>query len=278
VPNALAGLASALWGAADFLGGIAAKHTDVRRAGALAQAVGLCAVGAVLVVAPADPRSSDLAWGLVAGVATAAGLAFLYQALAIGPMHVAAPATAVVGALTNATIGLIQGERLGVTALIGAPLALIALVLVGSGRREGEGHVSRAVLLLSAGAGLALGASNACFAATAPSSGLWPVGGARLVAMVILAVSALVPGGTKRAWGATGVRFAIAAGLTDTAATSSIALAFQRGSQAIVGVLGALFPVITVLLARLLLGEVMSRKQIVGLACAVVAAALMGAA
>jgi drug/metabolite transporter (DMT)-like permease len=278
VPNALAALAAALWGGGDFLGGFAVKYLDVRRVGVLAEGVGLCAIAAVLVVAPADPSSADLAWGLGAGVAIAVGLSLLYQALAIGPMHVAAPTAALVGALTNVAIGLIDGERPGITAVIGAPLAILALVLVGSARAEGERHASRTVLFLSAGAGLAIGVTNACFAATSPSSGLWPVGGARLVALILLAGAALVQRGASSGWHPKGVRFSVAAGLTDTAATATAALAFQRGSQVLVGVLGGLFPVVTVVLARLVLREVMSRKQIVGLVCAVAAAALMAAA
>ena len=278
--NGLAALASVLWGCSDFFGGFATRDWDVRRVGALSQSIGLVVVAIVLLVAPADPAPSDLLWGVTAGVATAFGAALLYQSLAIGPMHIAAPTTAVVGAGMTALLGFIGGERPGGLALVGVPLALLAIALIGfssPGDHDGAGR-PRLVLLLAVGAGICLGAFNASFAATSPGSGLWSVGVSRLVASILLGAAVLIgPRGSTRSLGRA-IKPTIAAGLADIGATISIALALQRGSEVLVGVIAALFPVVTVLLARTFLHETMSRVQMIGLCCAVVAVALMASA
>lgn len=277
MPNALAGIASLLWGCADFFGGIAARGWGVQRVGVVAQSVGLAVVALALLFVPADPSANDLLWGVAAGVASAIGLATLYRSLAIGPMNVAAPTTAVVGAAVPTAVGLIGGERPGPWALLGVLLAVVAVALVGftsageTERRDGSGPV----ILLAASAGLSLGVMSACFAQTSTASGLWPVGTARLVASVLLAGSMLVVRGAHAGWPTRGVKFAVAAGAADVGATISIALALQRGSLILVGVLGSLFPVATVLLARFVLRETIGRAQFVGLGCAVVAVALI---
>lgn len=277
MPNALAALASILWGCSDFFGGVAAKSWVVQRVGVVVQAVSLAIVTAILIVVPAEPRPSDLGWGLVAGVVTAVGITLLYRSLAIGPMHVVAPTTAVVGATINVLIGVIGGERPSTMTTIGVLLALASVGLVGSSspRAQPFGTTSRRVVLMAAGAGLSLGVLSASFAATSPASGLYPVGVSRLVALVLLSVAALATarGGPVAAGGA--IRWAMAAGVADVGATICIALALQRGSLVLVGVLGALFPAVTVLLARAFLAERMGRGQLVGLACAIVAVALM---
>src|SRR5262245_45810450 len=122
MPNFFAAVASTLWGGADFFGGMASKRIRVQRVGVIAQATGLIAVFVALLVIQAHPQPPDLLWGAAAGVATAGGVLMLYGALAIGPMYVAASLTAVVGALTNASIGLVNGERPGAAPLAGVVL------------------------------------------------------------------------------------------------------------------------------------------------------------
>jgi len=245
--------------------------------GVVMQAVSLGIITTLLLVFPADPRPSDLGWGLVAGVVSAVGIVLLYRSLAVGPMHVVAPTTAVVGATSNVVIGIIGGERPGAVTMVGVCLALIAVGLVGSSSPalDRSGGSSRQVLLMAAGAGLALGVLNASFAATSPSSGLYPVGVSRLVALLLLGVTTLVTARDVPSRGEGAIAWAMAAGVADVGATICIALALQRGSLVLVGVLGALFPAVTVLLARAFLAERMGRWQLLGLVLAIAAVALM---
>lgn len=275
MPNLLAGLASLLWGTSDFLGGIAVRGRSAARFGALTQPIGLAVVALVLIVAPADPTAVDLVWGVAAGVATAVSLVALYRSLAIGPMNVAAPTAAVVGAAVPVAIGLLGGERPGAMALAGVALGLFAVVLVGIRPEEGGSErPTRRVMLSSIAAGTAIGLAVACFAQTSVGSGVWPFGAAKLTAALILAAVVLVSraGRSEPRWNPW---LLAAVGVGDAAATMLMLLALQRGSLVIVSVLGALFPVVTVVLAKLVLAERFTRAQLLGLAIAVPAVVLM---
>lgn len=279
MPIALAGLASLLWGTADFLGGLAASGWRAERVAAISQVVGL---GVLLVLAPAitGPLAPgpDLAWGAAAGIAGAVGATLLYRSLAIGPMNVAAPTIAVVVAIVPAAVGLVQGERPGTLALAGVALAIVAVAMVGSASAPGptELRPSVRVLVLAAAAGLTLGLANVAFAQTSEESGLWPVTATKLVAGVILWSLVLA---TRVSDGSSAprrnVRLALWTGLVDVAATTALLLALQRGSLVIVSVLGSLFPAVTVVLARFVLQERIARLQAVGLALALAAVVMI---
>jgi drug/metabolite transporter (DMT)-like permease len=116
---------------------------------------------------------------------------------------------------------------------------------------------------------------NACFAAAETASGLWVLGVSRFVALLLLAVAVVIVSQRPAPTTSGGRGWAIAAGVADIGATISIVLALQRGSLMVVGVLGALFPAVTVLLARIVLHEALGRTQVLGLACALVALSLM---
>ena len=276
MPNLLAGLASLLWGTSDFLGGIAVRGRSAVRFGSLTQPVGVAVVALVLAFVPADPSRADIAWGLVAGVATATSLVTLYRSLAIGPMYVAAPVAAVGGCAVPVVIGLISGERPGTLALFGVVLGIISVVLVGIQPHEPEeSRKVRNVLALSAAAGVAIGLAVACFAQTSTESGVWPLGASKLMAAAILGSIALLSRRTDASADGWNPWLVPAVGIGDAAATMLMLLALQRGSLVLVSVLGGLFPVVTVVLARSFLNQRFARIQLLGLAVAVLAVVMM---
>ncbi len=278
MPNLLAGLASLLWGTSDFLGGIAVRGRSAVRFGALTQPIGLAVVALVLVFAPADPSQTDIRWGLAAGVATATSLVTLYRSLAIGPMFVAAPTAAVGGCAVPVVIGLISGERPGTVALFGVLLGIIAVVLVGiQPEQRDRGGPIRDVLALSAIAGVAIGIAVVCFAQTSPESGVSPFGAAKLVATLILGSIALLSRRVDESTPRRNRWLVPAVGIGDACATMLMLLALQRGSLVLVSVLGGLFPVVTVVLARAFLNQRLTRAQLLGLAVAVLAVVMMTA-
>jgi drug/metabolite transporter (DMT)-like permease len=278
VPNLLAGLASVLWGTADFLGGFAATGWRAERVALISQAVGsvlLLTLAPILTgsLAPAG----DLAWGAAAGVTGAFGAVLLYRSLAIGPMNVAAPTIAVVAAIVPAAVGLLQGERPSGLVLVGVALAVAAVALVGGTGSPGptEPRATGHVIVLSALAGAGLGLANVCFAQTAPGSGLWPVVATKLVALVAIGTFTAMWIRGSRAPSGRNVRYSLATGVVDAGATASLSIALQRGSLVAVSVLGSLFPAVTVVLARWILHERMVPAQAVGIALALVAIAMI---
>jgi drug/metabolite transporter (DMT)-like permease len=184
-------------------------------------------------------------------------------------MFVAAPTAAVGGCAVPVVIGLLSGDRPGTIALFGVLLGIIAVVLVGiqPDERERGGQI-RYVLALSAAAGVAIGIAVACFAQTSPESGVWPFGAAKLMAALILESIALLSRRTDQSTPKRNPWLVPAVGIGDAGATMLMLLALQRGTLVLVSVLGGLFPVVTVVLARALLNQRLTQIQLLGLAVA----------
>ncbi|MFD5726225.1 EamA family transporter [Streptomyces sp. NPDC058368] len=265
---------SLAYGCADFLGGLGARKAHVLRTVMIAAPASL---GVELLLWPVLGASFDpatLAWGAASGVASAAAFALLYKTLAIGPMNVLSPITALISAMLPVGVGLVQGEHLGPAGLVGLPLALAAVVLVSAGPGANAARPSRTALLLALGAGAAI-ALQLVFLHQAPSdSGVGPLIIGRAVSSTVILAAAAVMfgrlGPEKPAYG-----ISAAAGVLDSVANLLFLLAARSGDLAVVAVITALYPAGTVLLARGVLSERISRGQLVGLGTAAVAAGLL---
>ncbi|WP_240034802.1 EamA family transporter [Glaciihabitans arcticus] len=137
------GVTSALiFGGADFLGGIASRRMAAVRVTAIAAVVGALGLLLVYPVFGGVWSAEALFWGGLSGVTGALAISLLYACLAIGPMSILSPLTAVVSAIVPLTFGLLRGERLGPVGYVAIGIALVAVVLVGfvnaRGLREGE--------------------------------------------------------------------------------------------------------------------------------------------
>ncbi|MFF2009664.1 EamA family transporter [Streptomyces sp. NPDC058195] len=265
---------SLAYGCADFLGGLGARKAHVLRTVLIAAPASLTVE---LLLWPFLGASFDLAtlgWGAASGFASAAVFALLYRTLAIGPMNVLSPLTALVSAVLPVGVGLLQGERLGPAGLIGLPLALAAVVLVSAGHGSGSGRPSRTALLLAFGAGSAI-ALQMVFLHQAPAdSGVGPLLTGRVVSCAVTLTAA---GLLRRRLGPEKPAYAISAtaGALDSVANLLFLLAARSGDLAVVAVITALYPAGTVLLARGVLAERIHRGQLVGLGTAAVAVGLL---
>jgi len=279
---ALLALVSAVgYGISDFSGGLAS-----RRAPAIAIVLvsnSLTLVIALLTVALLPGSAyhlGDVTWGIAAGTVGVVGVVLLYRGLAIGPMSVVAPLTAVLSAIVPVVVGVIRGERPGALALGGVALALPAMVLVGreSDARVGA-SVSRAALLSALAAGVSFGGFYVLLAQTGSDGGAWPLVGQRAASVAILLVftAVAVRRGTPALPRGRGLALAVTAGITDFVANLAYVLATHRGLLALVAVLSSLYPATTVLLARAIVGERLARGQMGGLLLAVAAVALIAA-
>ncbi|MES9525680.1 EamA family transporter [Streptomyces capoamus] len=265
---------SLAYGCADFLGGLGARKAHVLRTVMVAAPASL-AVELLLwpfVGASFDPGA--LGWGAASGIASAAAFALLYRTLAIGPMNVLSPVTALVSAALPVAVGLLQGEHLTAAGLVGLPLALVAVVLVSAGHGAGAARPSRTALLLAFGAGAAI-ALQLVFLHQAPSdSGVAPlITGRAVSSAVTLAAAGLL----RRRMGPERPAYALsaAAGVLDSVANLLFLLAARSGDLTVVAVVTALYPAGTVLLARGVLAERIHRGQLVGLGTAAVAVGLL---
>jgi drug/metabolite transporter (DMT)-like permease len=289
----LALCSAATYGVGDFLGGLAAKRAAAAAVLLWSHVVGVVLLlGSVLVVT-GEARGGDVALGALGGLAGAAGVGLLYQALAIGPMSAVAPVTALLAAAVPVVAGFVQGERPGALALAGMVVGVAATVLVSA---EGGGSLRPADLrgvTYALGAGLGFGLFFVALSYTDDSSGLWPLVGARAASVTVVGLAALVgaidprvPRRTPGQGGSTGPRsqallgaspwlLTAWAGLLDVAANVLYLLAIREGLLTVVSVLASLYPASTVVLAWVVLRERFEPLQRVGLALAVPAAALM---
>ncbi|RVU27987.1 DMT family transporter [Streptomyces antnestii] len=265
---------SLAYGCADFLGGLGARKAHVLRTVMVAAPASLAVELLLWPFLGASFSADAVGWGAASGIASAAAFALLYRTLAIGPMNVLSPVTALVSAALPVGVGLMQGEHLALAGIVGLPLALVAVVLVSAGHGAGSARPSRTALLLAFGAGAAI-ALQLVFLHQAPSdSGVAPlIIGRAVSSAVTLAAAGLM----RRRLGTERPAYAMSAGAgaLDSVANLMFLLAARSGDLTVVAVITALYPAGTVLLARSVLAERIHRSQLVGLGTAAVAVGLL---
>jgi len=253
------------YGVSDFIGGLASRRTSVWPVATLA-CVG--AAGGTLVLAlalPGHPHPSDLGWGLLAGMGSGAGTAFLYRGLAAGRMGVVAPVSGVGATLIPVLIGVLAGERPSPVVWLGIAAALPGIWLVS---REDTGAVvpgGPSGLLDGILAGIGFGLLFAALGQVPAGAGYWPFMGSQLVSVASVLVACLLLGGDPRPYAAE-QWWGLVSGLLAAGAGLGFLLAAQRGLLSVSAVLTSLYPAFTVLLAALVLREHIHRVQSWGLA------------
>jgi drug/metabolite transporter (DMT)-like permease len=293
VPVALP--AALTYGIADFAGGLAARRAPVLVVTLIVHFAGLLTLLATVWMLPGSPSVAAFAYGAAAGIAGASGLLLYLRALAVGPMGVVAPLSAVVGAGLPLAIGLVAGERLGPVTILAIVVALAAILLATAGTRRDAAASTGLVLGLAAGVGFGL--FFAILDATPDDSGLWPLLGGRIVSVTLLAAlvlhhrlplptrsRSLVPAGAPDA-GLTSsvsgsrrpVRLMVVSGVFDVVANVLFLVATRLGNLGVSAVVVSLYPVVVVLLARVVLGERLTRVQLTSAGLALVASVLLAA-
>ena len=183
----LLALASSLgYGGADFAGGLAARDAHVFRVVAAAAPAGLLVNLLILPIIGADWSVAAVAWGAGSGLASAAAFTLLYRTLALGPMSILSPLTAVISAVIPVGVGLLEGERLGTPAVAGLLIAVLAIVLVGGGPSAESSRPRRLALVLAIGAGAAIAAQLICLHQAPAGSGLAPLLAGSIVSSSVL--------------------------------------------------------------------------------------------
>jgi drug/metabolite transporter (DMT)-like permease len=268
--------ASLTWGFADFGAGVGARRLPVFVVAAIMQCAGLIVAGvALLVWHHAAPSWHQVGWAVFAGIVGVAGLGAFYRGLAVGTMGIVGPIAAT-GAVVPLVYGLARGER--PSALQGVGVALAVIGVVGASLERVPETTKRRV---GAGVGLALlaaagfGCSLIGLSRAAPGGIVWAVSIMRVVAVPLMLGLAFALGAqrpSRRMW-----PLLIGVGVGDTGATLLYAAASTRGLLSIVAVLSSLYPVVIVVLARVLLAERVARAQLAGVAVTLVGVALISA-
>ena len=358
------GLGSALiFGAADFLGGLAAKRLGAILATGLAAAVGIGVFTILGSVVPGRWSWEAVGYGALSGVCGAAAIGLLYACLAIGPMSILSPLTALVSAVVPLIVAVGYGESIGLLGWIGLGVGLIAIVFVGFVPEKGAVRPSTRGILMAIGSGIAIGAFLIVMDLAPDDSGIVPMLANRTanaaIMLTIAAVIAIVaaarrararvgaldpltgtpvgpgsadsrgsqseptldsrplsepasardpldepapvraslrepaldsrplsepapprgslsePQASRRAALRTGIWLVVACGIVDAIANGGLLWGVRIGDLSVMAVLTALYPIGTIVLARLVLKERIAPIQYLGLALAIAASALL---
>jgi drug/metabolite transporter (DMT)-like permease len=276
VPVLLALFAAVSFGSGDFLAGLAGRRVSPALVTGIVQALGLLASAVAVALFPGvGPKGAALLWGAAAGVGSAGGTLALYHGLANGRMGVVATLSGLLTAVIPVLVGLALDEGLSPLSAAGIVIAVPAIGLVSwsPGARSGQGP-SGAIWGVLAGIGFALLFVALDRAGT--RSGAWPLVAGQVVALALVAPLA-IPALRGAELAAPAPAQILGAGLVSGLANLAFLAATREGTLAVVAILTALYPGVTVILARLVLGERWSRLQDLGLAAAFVAAVLVGA-
>ncbi len=274
--------ASAAWGSADFLGGRAARGLGALGVATFSKVVGAGGLALVCLAAGDVPSREEAGWAIGAGLFGAVGLVELYRALALGPMSLVAPLTACGGAVP-VVVALVGGEVPGLLTSAGLVVAFAGAVIVsrppadGASGNDGMRRVALLHSLVAAG-GLGVGLALLQQAAQAPGDATLGLSlAAALTTAAVLVTITASRGGLPARPPAAFLPAVIGCGVLDVTANVLFAQASADGSAASVAVLGSLYPLATVLLARAWLGERLSAMQGAGVLAAMAGVAAIAA-
>jgi len=276
------------YGASDFAAGLAARSAPVIQITLLASAIsGLFVAAALLFAASPGPTATALAWGFVAGIGGTLGAFALYLGFRHAAFSVAGPLSAVASAGFSVLAGLLFGERPTPLALTGIVLALPAIVgvSVSAGGEAAEEEDARPPETSATGrqaAGVVYGLVAGAFFAllfigldrAGSGSGLWPVAAAAAGELA----AALVAAAAVRSFRLCGGRARLLAAITGVAGAAGTILFFvatHHGFLAVTAVLTSLYPAVTIVLARVTLGERLTGMRLAGLGLAGVCVSLI---
>lgn len=275
----LLALASSLcWGTSDFLGGLQSRRISAFSVVLWSQLAGGIFVLLITSIVRPDLSPGSIGWGIAGGIVGAVGLVSFYRGLATGLMSIVAPISAC-GVIVPVLFSVATGHVPHALTIAGMVVAILGIVLVSmhSAPHHGNAAHSHGALLLALGAAAGFGLFFVCIdAGTAAPHGtpLWTVIGARIGSAIILPTLVL----TRRVsapWPGRRVPIVALVGTLDSGANLLFAMATTHGVLAVVSVLGALYPVATVVLGQIVLGERLGAVQGTGVALALCGVVLL---
>ena len=272
----LALFSSLLWGASDFYGGKLSKKHPALAVTAVSQAIGLV-IGVTIVLVSTSWIKPDLSWegyflpGIMAGSLGFIGLVAFYSGLATGRMGVVAPISAM-SVLIPITIAFINGEQPTSLQILGMSIALLGAVCASGPEIKGGLAVRPIILAVIAACGF--GGAVTFIAKGSATSALMTMTTMRfttfVVALFLFARFRSVGGLSKK-----NLPILILIGGADFAGNLLLGVATTKGLVSVAVVLGALYPIITALLAYKFLNEILHKIQYLGIAFAITGVAFI---
>lgn len=268
-------LSSLSWGSGDFTGGLASRRAPIYAVIITSQVMGLSLViTTAIVFGQPIPPVAHFGLGLLCGLVGAGGLAALYYALSRGKMAVAAPVSAVVGAVVPVIIGILSSGLPKESKLIGFALALLSVWLVS--QTPGT-RIRLRELALPVAAGISFGLFYVIMNRATTVSTLWPLVAARVASLTVFCLIAFrrreSPFVTRKH-----LPLTLLSGALDMGGNIFFVVSASVGGRVdVAAVLASLFPAVTIVLARVVVKEHLGRTQAIGVVSAIAAIALISA-
>jgi drug/metabolite transporter (DMT)-like permease len=268
-------MSSVVWGTSDFIGGLVSRRLPAYSVVATSQTAGLAAV--TVAALARGGFGAPYGWvvpALLGGISLAVGLVMFYTALATGTMGIVSP-IASLGVLVPVAVGLVRGETPSAVTSTGIAVALVGAVSTSSS--ELRGRAGARPVLLAALSAVCFGTSMVLLAQGARTSPLMSLWGMRFASVAGLMLGGvLVTGlGSRLAMRARDLPLIVLAGWGDAGANLLFSMATLRGFISVVAVLASLYPVMTVLLARLILRQRLRPAQLAGIVAVLAGVALV---
>jgi drug/metabolite transporter (DMT)-like permease len=268
------------WGVADFLGGLGSRRAGLVLALTVIESLGLAiAVAFVALGGEASPPLVAFALATLGGIIGLAGLASLFGALARGMMSLVSPIAAAMGAGLPVIAGWLMGDQLSPSQVAGIACSLAAVVAVSLPR--GHIRLAPAELGLAFGAGLGFGSFYVLIQLAVDAGGgpWWTLFGVRLgpTLVVIATVLLLTLRGRPvlHALPASTALILLLGGFFDLGGNLFVLLALPILQLGIAAVLSSLYPVVTIVLAAVVLRERFGRVHATGIVLALVGIVLI---
>jgi drug/metabolite transporter (DMT)-like permease len=272
---AVLALAAALsFGVSDLSGAVAARRNSSLHVSLGLQLAGFPVLAIGLLVLPAPLSARAVLLGAVAGTVGTLGLVLYLRSMAVGPVGVISPVSALVGAAVPVAWGVfVGGDDLARMQVVGVLAGLVAVVLVASSPGATERAYGRRGPLFALLAGVAFGLFFVVLDATPPDSGLWPLVGSRTAGTAVLVALLLVV--RRPAPRPAAFPLIALAGVTDMLANLLFLLGTRVGVLSLVSLLTSLYPVVALVGARMLLHERLTPIQASGVVLALAATFLL---
>jgi len=264
------------WGVSDFVGGVTSRRLPLLWVLFFTQLVGFAVVIPFALAHGTPPFDATAVLAAVLGsLSGLVGIAALYRAIALGVGSIAAPISAT-GAALPVLFGLARGEPTTMLQEIGMACAL-AGVIAASRTGEEQAHLGSNARLGIACAVIAAFGFGGFFILLHEASTqdvLWAVSIQRATGSLV--ISALLLARRPRlVMHRRDVRAVVLIGCLDQLANVLYAFASTVGLVSLSAVLASLYPMVTVILARVVLDERISRLQKSGVALALTGVALV---
>ena len=271
---ALALGASLTWGLADFFGPLKARALGVLRVLVYVQLGGLAGIALIVAIRWKGPAGAAALLAVPAALSGTLGLYAYYRGITVGAMTIVSP-IAGISAVIPVAVGIASGDRPSVWQLGGIACALVGVFLAS---REPGRTGSR----LAAGVGLALLAALGfgCYFPPMHAAGDADFWWASLFFRLTSSAVILTAAATRRqALRVPPVQVPLLAliGTGDMLGNLLFAAASASGLVSITSVLASLYPIVTVVLARIVLVERVARSQEAGIGLTLAGVALISA-